>query len=87
MILPRAKLVEFENIEEGEGAFRPRISTDQAALLNKAVGTWHTHPGGSSNLSAGDAVTFRQWPNLQHAIVGEDGVSWYRVEEGAVLHD
>lgn len=86
LILPRNKLVEFDNLETGDEAYKADVRPEHAPLLMKAIGTWHTHPSGSSNLSAGDAQTFRQWPDLLHAVVGEDGVSWYRVEGGNVLN-
>lgn len=81
-----ARLVELENGADDEDSFNPRLTAADAPNLTKAIGTWHTHPGAGSNLSAGDAQTFLQWPDCLHAIVGEDGVSWYRVENGSVVH-
>jgi proteasome lid subunit RPN8/RPN11 len=86
LILPVARLVELQNGATDEDSFTPRLTAADAPNLTKAIGTWHTHPGASSNLSAGDAQTFRQWPDCLHAVVGEDGVSWYRVENGSVVH-
>lgn len=45
-----------------------------------AVATWHTHPGGTSQLSLDDDAAFRAWPDLLHYIVGSDGVRAYRVD-------
>ncbi|MBD9544247.1 hypothetical protein IB276_32910 [Ensifer sp. ENS04] len=49
-----------------------------------ASASWHTHPGEDSNLSAGDFQSFLNWPELDHYIVGNDGVTRFRVEDGDV---
>lgn len=46
-----------------------------------AVATWHTHPGGGSNLSGDDYIAFKNWPIFQHYIVGKDGIRCYYVDE------
>lgn len=52
-----------------------------------AEATWHTHPNQSSNLSGKDYPMFRDWPEMDHYIVGNDGVRCYRYDKakGAVL--
>lgn len=52
-----------------------------------AVATWHTHPGKDSNLSAGDHDNFMNWPNLDHFIIGEDGISRYKVRGKVLIKD
>jgi proteasome lid subunit RPN8/RPN11 len=56
------------------------------ALIDQLAGTWHTHPGATSNLSVEDAETFVNWPDLTHAIIGTDGVRWYRAKGSAVIN-
>lgn len=47
-----------------------------------AVATWHTHPGASANLSGDDYIAFRNWSNLKHYIIGNNGVRCYAVDDG-----
>lgn len=49
------------------------------------LATWHTHPNANSNLSQGDKQSFLNWPDLDHYIVGMDGVSRYFIENGKVF--
>lgn len=86
LILKGGKLVEVQNIcSEPEEGFLPDAA-DLIPHLPNAVGTWHTHPGASANLSVEDAETFVSWPDWLHAIVGEDGVRWYAVKNGAAIN-
>lgn len=50
-----------------------------------AAATWHTHPGQDSNLSFDDFQAFLNWPEMDHYIIGTDGVTKYIVEDGEVL--
>lgn len=86
VITPDFKVIEFANIADDDHAYRPALNPSDVGLLNQAVATWHTHPAATANLSPGDFQTFLQWPHLLHAIVGEEGTAWYRVEQGKVLH-
>ena len=54
-------------------------------IVDGLVGTWHTHPGDSANLSHLDYAGFLNWPTLTHYIVGTDGVKSYIVDDGLVL--
>lgn len=47
---------------------------------------WHTHPNGSSVLSGADKSYMLMWPHVSHFVVGEDGISEYKVEDGTVLN-
>lgn len=87
LILDDLSLHELVNISEepSEGASLS-IHVDDLPLLPRTIGTWHTHPDASSNLSVGDSQTFVQWPDKIHAIVGKDGVRWYAVKNGAVIN-
>ena len=85
-ILPGGQLVEFKNVsDEPELGFAPDL-IDAIPHANDAVGTWHTHPGGTANLSAEDVNTYVQWPELIHVIAGSDGLRWYSVKNGAVIN-
>lgn len=50
------------------------------------IGTFHTHPNGSSNLSYEDYESFISYPNLVHYIIGEDGVRSYKVLDGRLVN-
>ena len=87
VIVAGPKLIELDNIAEGDDAY----TCDSMALVDlmaehELVGTWHTHPGATANLSMGDADTFAGWPDLAHVIVGTDGPRWYAVKNGAVIN-
>lgn len=49
--------------------------------------TWHTHPSATSNLSGDDYIAFRNHPQIDHYIIGNDGVTRYYVENGVVKRD
>lgn len=87
LILDDHTLVEIENHSETplEGAVLS-LQPEHLALLPRAIGTWHTHPGSTANLSVGDSQTFTAWPDMLHAIVGEEETRWYAVRHGAVIN-
>lgn len=87
LILKGGKLLELPNVaEKPDQGFLPDLTPELLDALDESIGTWHTHPGATANLSAEDWQTFIQWPEHLHAIVGTDGVRWYRVEHGAVVN-
>lgn len=47
---------------------------------------WHTHPGSSSVLSGEDKRYMKMWPDVFHWVIGEDGMSKYKVEDGVVIN-
>lgn len=84
-ILKTGEIVEVPNIcSEPTGGFDMR-GADILQFAPIAAATWHTHPGEDSNLSAGDYLTFLNWPELDHYIIGNDGVTKFVVEDGDVL--
>lgn len=87
LILDDGTVVELQNLsdEPNEGAVL-NPTDDQLEMFDRAVATWHTHPGASANLSVGDYETFVNQPQLQHAIVGDTEVRWYAVKNGAVVN-
>jgi proteasome lid subunit RPN8/RPN11 len=86
-ILKDGKVVEVENICEDTASGFEVKGTDILFYLDKAVATWHTHPGTTSNLSTHDHYAFRNFPNWKHYIVGTDGVACYVIENGAVIRE
>ncbi len=51
------------------------------------IGTFHTHPGQSANLSYEDYESFMGYPMLTHYIIGENGVKAYKVIEGELVNE
>jgi proteasome lid subunit RPN8/RPN11 len=84
-ILKTGEIVEVPNIcAEPTGGFDMR-GADIVKFAPISQATWHTHPDDDSNLSSGDFLTFLNWPELDHYIVGNDGVTKFVVEDGDVL--
>lgn len=72
-------IFELENVSA-----TPLVSFDVApadliSLDDSVIALWHTHPGGPSNLSAEDYMAFRNWPDLLHVIIGQDGIVVFEV--------
>lgn len=84
-VLKNGKIVEVDNVcEKPEEGFDVR-GEDILKYTPQAKATWHTHPNADSNLSANDYETFMNWPELDHYIVGTDGVRRFYVEAGELL--
>jgi proteasome lid subunit RPN8/RPN11 len=85
LLLTSGEVLETPNVaEDPELGFEIPVEM----LLEKLPdleGTWHTHPGLSSNLSQADFTGFSAWPELDHYIVGNDGTRLYRVEAPGVI--
>lgn len=87
LILPGPELVELENSSDQPlWGFQINLKVEDLDLLSEAIGSFHTHPSASANLSSEDWVTFVNWPDWVHVIVGTDGLRWYTVENGMVLN-
>ena len=91
VIMSDGEVVEIENIHaEPEEGFHMEPKTFLAYVENGATATWHTHPGADPNLSHEDLNGFRQWPQLDHHIVGiRDGkpaVHSFKVVDGIVVN-
>lgn len=52
----------------------------------EVVGTFHTHPNGSSNLSFEDYESFMGYPRLTHYIIGKDGVKKFKILNGELVN-
>lgn len=63
------------------------VNSDDLFLYLEATATWHSHPDETSNLSGADMQTFLAWPNLDHYIIGVDGITRYYVEDGILLNE
>ncbi|KQS84244.1 hypothetical protein [Rhizobium sp. Leaf383] len=84
-ILKNGDIVEVPNIcTDPTNGFDMR-GEDIIRFAPLASSTWHTHPDEDSNLSAGDYATFLNWPEHDHFIIGNDGVTRFFVEGGDVL--
>lgn len=85
IITTNKSLVELKNVNDNpmEGF---SLSEDDLSLLEEpcVLGTFHTHPGGSSNLSVSDYLTFKNYPRLQHYICGKDGIKCF-ITRGGIL--
>jgi proteasome lid subunit RPN8/RPN11 len=55
--------------------------------LADTIGTFHTHPNASANLSHEDYESFMGYPRLVHYIVGADGVRKFRVMDGILIQE
>jgi proteasome lid subunit RPN8/RPN11 len=85
IVLADGTAIELENISSDEDGYQ----VDPCELLpwiEAMVGTWHSHPNQTANLSVEDQETFLLWPDLTHYIVGDDGVRAYRVKNNLVIN-
>ena len=86
LILKGNKILELDNVAEDKVK---GFEIPPEALVeheDNLIGTWHTHPGETGNLSDRDRIGFCNWPKLKHFIIGTDGVSEYYVEDGIVFN-
>jgi proteasome lid subunit RPN8/RPN11 len=60
---------------------------DLVRYEDNLYGTWHTHPGGTANLSEEDWFGFQQWPDLKHFVIGVDGVRCFVVEGSLIIEE
>lgn len=86
-ILKDLSVVEVNNIcQDPENGFE--VDTDDLMKYeDDIVATWHTHPGEgqTSNLSVADYLSFQNYPEWRHLIIGCDGISMFEVVNGKVL--
>ena len=82
---PEKEIVEVDNIcSDPVNGFCVKGS-DLLKYVDTATGSWHTHPGSSSNFTIEDQKSFLSYPHLSHYIIGIDGVSCYVIKNGKVL--
>lgn len=85
-LLKDGKVVEVENIASDPLQAFQVSADDLLKYEGKAAATWHTHPGATRNLSVADYHTFLAWPELEHYIIGSNGVRHYQVRDGEVYY-
>lgn len=86
-VLKTGEVVEVQNIcAHSDNGFEVS-GADLVKYHDQVAATWHTHPSQNSNLSTNDWYGFRNYPEWLHLIIGTDGVSSYRVDQGRVLTD
>jgi proteasome lid subunit RPN8/RPN11 len=51
----------------------------------RLTATWHTHPNADANLSVDDFIMFKNWPDLDHYVIGRDGTRKFKVNKGTVV--
>ncbi|WP_152613159.1 MPN domain-containing protein [Inquilinus limosus] len=84
-ILNGDKVVEVENIaDKPNDAFQVR-GEDLVRYEDDIVGTWHTHPFGTSQLSTEDYIAFLNYPMIEHWVIGRDGARCYKVQGRAIV--
>lgn len=69
-----------------ESSFSLSLEDQESLNSPDTIGTFHTHPGASSNLSYDDWLSFYNYPRLTHYICGEQGVMTYKVRDGVLLN-
>lgn len=87
-IVTKLGLVELKNVcEDPINGFE--LSYEDLDKLDEinTLATFHTHPGSSSNLSHEDYESFMSYPRLTHYIIGEDGISTYKVLNGMLINE
>lgn len=87
LILTGDVVIETENVAEQPTEAFEIPAKDLIENEDRATASWHTHPGGTSQLSFADFEGFLMWPDLKHYIVGKDSVTCYVVKNGAVVID
>jgi proteasome lid subunit RPN8/RPN11 len=87
-VLQDGSLIEVPNISpHPENSFMVRgEDIMKYALSGEAQATWHTHPVKDGNLTIEDHEMFLNYPELEHYIVGNDGVRRYSVKDGRVIN-
>lgn len=76
------KIYEVENVHpQKDNNFM--FSTEDLEKLESedVIGTFHTHPNKTSNLSKEDYEAFVNWEKLLHFIIGKDKITCYKVSE------
>ena len=85
LIMADGSLTEVANIHQMPSEHFDVSAEDLIKYCEGAIGTFHTHPGRTNNLSVNDQQAFLAWPHLTHYIVGSDGVQAYVVEGHIVV--
>ena len=76
-----SKIVEVRNTSNNPEETFVVSTSDILTYGDIADATWHTHPNQSSNLSDEDYTLMRNYPNMSHFIIGNDGVTEYKYDK------
>lgn len=87
LILKDQSVVELENIHEDPGRGFEIDEVEILVYLPELHGIWHTHPNSSSVLSGADKSYMLYWPEVDHWVVGNDGIRKYRTHGEAVIDE
>src|SRR3546814_13066179 len=85
LILTTGEIIELVNVAEDPFESFEISDDDLIKYEDQAIASWHTHPGQSSQLSLSDYEGFLSYPDLQHHIIGNDGVTSYFIKNGKVV--
>lgn len=86
-ILDDGSIVELKNVHPEPTNGFEIDGEDILRYISRLESIWHTHPGAGSVLSGEDKLCMEMWPQATHIIVGADGISTYKVSNGAVLSE
>ena len=86
-ILKDGEIVELENCNPDPMQGFEIDSQDILAYLPHLSGVWHTHPGSTSVLSGEDQGYMLIWPDLEHFVIGQDGVRKYVIKDMAIVDE
>lgn len=85
LVLKDGTIIEVENKhEEPTNGFRMPVA-ELVKHEDNLLGTWHTHPMDTANLSESDYMGFANWPDLKHFIIGLDGVRCFEVQPPLIV--
>lgn len=82
-------VIEVPNIIGSEGKDEFQVAGQhilEYVISGKAFATWHTHPRKDANLTVPDNEMFLRYPELEHYIIGTDGIRRYLVKNGRVIN-
>jgi proteasome lid subunit RPN8/RPN11 len=73
IITQTGEILETKNLSE-----TPELTFEfEPTVLEGVLGSWHSHPTTSANLSIDDFWFFKSWPSISHFIISSDEVRCY----------
>lgn len=85
-VLKNRKIVKLENRHPEPTKGFEIDPKETLRYIDDLKAIWHTHPGSPAVLSGEDKLCMEQWPDLDHYIIGSDGVRKYVVQNGVVVN-
>ena len=86
LVLADGSVIELENVALNPEREFEASPADMVKHDGNTIATWHTHTSGPPRLSVNDVDGFLMWPHLQHWIVTPEGITGFKVENGAVFN-